>query len=225
VPAIGYSFLHDGKTPEPANHQYDLHDFYTSVQAGNFPAVSFVKLPAYQDGHAGYSDPLDEQVGSVALINFLQQRPDWKNTAVVVTWDDSDGWYDHAYAKPTSASFDPQADQLDGPGKCGTGTPPLGTAGKPVNGRCGPGTRLPFLVVSPWARMNHVDHTRITQASILRFIEDNWLHGARVGGGSFDASVGSMAGMFDFSAPHNRAPLWLDPTTGDVLKTAPAAVN
>ena len=58
------------------------------------------------------------------LINFIEQQPDWKNTAIVVTWDDSDGWYDHAFAKPMHASFDQQADQLDGPGKCGSGTPP-----------------------------------------------------------------------------------------------------
>ena len=118
--AIGYSFEPDGKTPDPANHEYGLQDFYAAVKAGNFPAVSFIKLPAYQDGHAGYSDPLDEQAGTVALINFLQQQPDWKNTAVIITWDDSDGWYDHAFAKTTSASFDAEADQLDGPGKCGT---------------------------------------------------------------------------------------------------------
>ena len=36
-------------------------DFFAAVQAGNFPAVNFLKAPAYQDGHAGYSDPLDEQ--------------------------------------------------------------------------------------------------------------------------------------------------------------------
>ena len=219
---IGYSLEQDGKTPDPANHQYDLQDFYTSVKDGNFPAVSFIKLPAFQDGHAGYSDPLDEQVGSVALINFLQQRPDWKNTAVIVTWDDSDGWYDHAFAKVASASADSQADQLYGPGNCGTATPMQGLAGKPVNGRCGPGTRIPFLVVSPWARMNHIDHARITQASVVRFIEDNWLQGQRLGGGSFDATTGSINGLFDFSAPHNSAPLYLDPAVGEVLKTPPA---
>ena len=58
------------------------------MKAGNFPAVSFVKLPAYQDGHAGYSDPLDEQVATVELINFLQPLRDWRSTAVIVAWDD-----------------------------------------------------------------------------------------------------------------------------------------
>jgi phospholipase C len=219
---IGDTFQADGKTVDPANHQYDLTDFYSAVKAGNFPSVSYIKMPAYQDGHAGYSDPLDEQAGTVELLNFLQQQPDWKNTAVVITWDDSDGWYDHAYSKPTSASFDSQADQVNGPGKCGTGAQPMGVEGKPVNGRCGPGTRIPFLVVSPWARTNHVDHAPITHASVVRFIEDNWLQGKRLGGGSFDAKSGSLAGLFDFATHPSDAKLFLDPKTGEVLKAAPA---
>jgi phospholipase C len=140
---------------------------------------------------------------------------------VLIVWDDSDGWYDHAYHKPTSASFDAQADQVNGPGKCGTGTPSKGVEGKPVNGRCGPGTRIPFLVVSPWARANYVDHALITQASVTRFIEDNWLSGKRLGGGSFDATAGSLAGLFDFAGHQPKTRLFLDPNTGDVLKTPP----
>jgi phospholipase C len=221
--SIGNSFEADGKSPDPANHEYGLRDFYDAVKAGNFPAVSFVKLPAYQDGHAGYSDPLDEQAGTVALINFLQQQPGWKSTAVVITWDDSDGWYDHAYTKPTSASFDTEADQLTGPGKCGTGQPLPGVGGKPVNGRCGPGTRLPFLVVSPWAKANYVTHNRISLASVTRFIEDNWLRGARLGGGSYDATAGSIMDMFNLASHGGNSPLYLDPATGDVLTAPPAS--
>ncbi len=58
---------------DTANHQYDVHDFYDAINAGNFPAVSFLKAPGYQDGHAGYSDPLDEQAFIVNVINFLQK--------------------------------------------------------------------------------------------------------------------------------------------------------
>lgn len=221
IAAIGYSLEHDGKTPDPANHEYGLADFYDAVKAGNYPSVSYIKLPAYQDGHAGYSDPLDEQVGLVALLNFLQQQPDWKNTAVLVTWDDSDGWYDHAFVMPTSPSADREADQLDGPGRCGTGTPMAGVDGKPVNGRCGPGTRIPFLVISPWAKPNAVSHTLITQASVVRFIEDNWLNGKRIGGGSFDGVVGSITDMFDFGTGNKIAPLYLDPDTGAELSAPP----
>jgi len=221
IRAIGYSYEHDGKTRDPANHEYDLQDFYEAMKAGNFPAVSYLKTLAYQDGHAGYSDPLDEQAGLVNLINFLQQQPDWKNTAVVVTWDDSDGWYDHAFAKPTNPSADAEADQLDGPGKCGTGTPLAGVDGKPVNGRCGPGARIPFLVISPWAKPNAVSHTLISQASVVRFIEDNWLHGMRLGGGSFDAGAGSIMDMFNFNSGGKNGRLYLDPATGNPVSTPP----
>ncbi|GAB0120248.1 phospholipase C [Acidisoma sp. 7E03] len=213
---VGYTFQHSGKA-DPANHEYDLNDFYSAVGAGNFPAVSYIKMPAYQDSHAGYSDPLDEQQGVVKLINFVQQQPDWKNTAIIIAWDDSDGWYDHAFGATTSSSYDKTADQLNGAGVCGTGTAPNGLAGQPVNGRCGPGTRLPFIVISPYARVNYIDHTLTSQASIVSFIEDNWLNGARIGGGSFDAQDQSILGMFDFTGTAHTKTLLLNPTTGTVV--------
>jgi len=218
--AIGYSLESDGKTPEPANHQYDSDDFFATVKSGNYPSVSFIKAPAYQDGHAGYSDPLDEQAFTAKIVNFLQQQPDWNNTAVIVAWDDSDGWYDHAYATPTSASFDAQADQLNGAGKCGSGSAGLGVKELGVNGRCGPGTRIPFLVISPWAKGNYVDHTLISQASVVQFIEDNWLNGQRIGGGSLDATAGSIMGMFNLGGG-KLPPLFVDPTLGSVLTSVP----
>jgi phospholipase C len=225
VAAIGHTKASDGKTVDPANHAYDLNDFYAAVKAGNFPAVSYIKMPAFQDGHPGNSDPLDEQEGNVQLINFLQQQKEWKDTAVIVTYDDSDGWYDHAYAKPTSASYDATADQVNGAGKCGTGVAtqpqPKGLDGKPVNGRCGPGTRVPFLVISPFAKQNFVSHTRITQASVVRFIEDNWLHGERLGGGSFDETAGSIMDLFDFDHCDEANKVFLDPTAGTVVLSVP----
>src|SRR4029077_8349163 len=235
IQAIGHTLETDGKTVDPANHNYDLEDFYAAVKAGNFPAVSYIKMPAFQDGHPGNSDPLDEQVGNVDLINFLQKQPEWRDTAVIVTYDDSDGWYDHAYATPTSASYDATADQVNGPGQCGAGVAkqpqPNGLDGKPVNGRCGPGPPPPFLVISPFAKKNFVSHTRISQASVVRFIEDNWLHGERLGGGSFDASAGSIMDMFDFDddrdfdRDHDRDDqanrLFLDPTAGTVVVSVP----
>jgi phospholipase C len=220
--AIGYSLEPDGKTADPANHEYDLTDFYDAVSAGNFPAVSFIKAAAYQDGHAGYSDPLDEQAHVVALVNFIEQQPAWKDTAIIITYDDSDGWYDHAFTPVASPSFDPEADQLDGPGKCGSGAALVGVGGKPANGRCGPGTRVPFLVVSPFAKANFVSHEPISTASVIRFVEDNWLKGARLGGGSFDAAAGSVMAMFDVAAGATNAALYLDPATGSILSAPPA---
>jgi phospholipase C len=215
--AIGYTTVPGKKTVDPANHGYDINDFYTAVGSGNYPAVSFVKMESYQDEHPGNSNSLDAQTGVVNLVNFLMQQPDWDSTAIIINYDDSDGWYDHAFAPTTSASFSSQ-DTLNAPGQCGVPgvTPvPNGIKGLPVAGRCGPGTRLPFLVISPYAKKNYVSHVQISQASIPQFIEDNWLKSERLGGGSFDATTGSIMDMFDFSQKKSVT-LFLDPTTGVV---------
>ena len=56
---------------DQANHQYDLSDFWAAADGGHLPAVSFLKPPAYQNAHAGYSDPYDEQQFLVESINHL----------------------------------------------------------------------------------------------------------------------------------------------------------
>ncbi|QNK03858.1 alkaline phosphatase family protein [Dyella telluris] len=209
-----------GHQGDAANHQYDLNDFYSAVEAGNFPAVSFLKASGYQDGHAGYSDPLDEQQFIVHVINFLQQQKDWRDTAVVIAYDDSDGWYDHQAAPRANASATTE-DALDGQGVCNArGTlPGVNSKGQPVQGRCGYGPRLPLLVISPWARSNHVDHTVTDQSSVTRFIEDNWLRSERIGGGSFDAVAGSLEHLFDFFQPFpEHRKLILDEQTGEPVK-------
>jgi phospholipase C len=194
-----------GQTDQ-ANHQYDLSDFWASVDNGNMPAVSFLKAAAYQDGHAGYSDPLDEQTFIVDTLNALQKTKEWKSTAVVIAYDDSDGWYDHQMSPIVSPSATPQ-DALAGPGSCGT--PQAGA----YPDRCGYGPRQPLLIISPYAKVNFVDHTITDQSSILRFIEDNWNLG-RIGNQSSDALAGPLTNMFDFSNNGNHK-LFLDPTTGE----------
>jgi phospholipase C len=204
---------HDG----PANHNYDVNDFFKALKTGDLPAVSFLKAPAYQDGHAGYSDPLDEQAFVVNVINSLQKSEDWDSTAVVILYDDSDGWYDHVMSPIVNQSTSP-ADNLTAPGACGDGStalPGIDASNPHAQGRCGYGPRQPLLVVSPWAKDNFVDHTVTDLTSILHFIEDNWLEGQRIGQGSFDVISNSIGQMFDFK--HHRdddGRLFLDPSTG-----------
>jgi phospholipase C len=194
-----------GQTDQ-ANHQYDLADFFTALSAGNMPAVSYLKAAGYQDGHAGYSDPLDEQTFLVNTINAIMQSPFWSSTAIVIAYDDSDGWYDHQMGPIVTQSTSGD-DFLTDVGACGDGT----TAA--YQGRCGYGPRLPLLVISPYAKVNYVDHTVTDQSSILRFIEDNWNLG-RIGDNSTDAMAGSLMGMFNFGA---TAPaVLLDPAKGGV---------
>ena len=234
VAAIGHSLIPHTNTPEPANHQYDINDFFTALKAGNLPAVSFLKAAAFEDGHAGYSDPLDEQHFLVRVTNAVQNSPDWQNTAIIILYDDSDGWYDHQMPPIANPSFNPAVDTLNGPGVCQTSngfqqdepvltTPLKGNSGKPAWGRCGYGTRMPLLVVSPFAKRNHVDHTLTDQTSVLRFIEDNWLSGERIQrGGSFDAIAGSLNNMFDFDDRDEGGPrkLLLDEKTGVVVSAS-----
>jgi len=191
---------------DQANHQYDLSDFWDAVAAGNLPAVTFLKAPGYQDGHAGYSDPLAEQAFLVETINRLEGLPEWSDMAILVTYDDSDGWYDHAMPPITSQSNDP-ADALTGPGACGSAAPGA------YQGRCGFGPRLPLLVLSPFAKANFVDHSTTDQSSILRWIEDNWQLG-RIGDQSFDETAGTLANLFDFHSSDRGRRLFLDPATG-----------
>ena len=133
--------------------------------------------------------------------------------AIVITYDDSDGWYDHVLAPIVSKSNDAVNDSLLGPsGLCGT--PAAGA----FLDRCGYGPRLPFLVISPYAKANFVAHTVADQSSILRFIEDNWQL-SQLGNQSFDALAGPITNMFDFDSNHfppglDRT-LILDPTTGE----------
>ncbi len=61
------------------------------------------------------------------------------------------------------------------------------------------------MVISPYAKKNYISHVLITQASIPQFIEDNWLNGERIGGGSFDASTGSIVDMFNFNKANSTA--------------------
>lgn len=210
---------------DSANHQYDMSDFDSLVGAithgylspDHLPAVSFLKAPGYQDGHAGYSDPFDEQQFVVQEINALQHTPDWSSTAVVVAYDDSDGFYDHVYSgihnpSNTSAVATPPGPQdfLTGAGLCGDATKTVPLAGE--NGRCGYGPRLPLLIISPWAKHNFVDHTVTDLSSVLKFVQDNWKL-PRIDG-SFDASAGSLNAMFNFNGKGQNPRLYLDPVTG-----------
>jgi phospholipase C len=210
-----------GKDGDETHHQYDLHDFVDAVRAGNMPAVSFLKPPTIQSGHSGESDPLDEQKFLVTTINFIQRSKFWDSTAIIVTYDDSDGWYDHQAGPIVNSSYG-IADYLDGDGFCGSQEnilPGIDADNHHALARCGYGPRLPLMIISPWAKENYVDHHLTDQTSIIRFVEDNWLDSKRIGQGSFDELAGSIENMFDFEGGgrHNELIL-LDEDTGLVKR-------
>ena len=222
------------------NHNYDTSDFDQLVAAitrgdlpaSALPAVSFLKAPGYQDGHSGYSDPGDEQQFVTREINALMQSPDWPSTAIVINYDDSDGFYDHLDPGVVNPSLSPAENRtnthLSGPtsGQCGP-SPQTSAPLAGQQGRCGFGPRLPMIVISPFARHNHVDHNVSDQASPTNFVEFNW-HLAGISG-SADQILAStdrqadipfdLAGMFDFEDGDNPR-LILDTTTGQLVAGA-----
>jgi phospholipase C len=221
--AIGYT--------DQANHQYDTANFFQALQAGNLPAVSFIKAPYAYNSHPSNSDPLTEQYWITQVVNAVMQSPNWATTLIVIAYDDSDGWYDHQMAPIVSpsnvagaGSLSTVYDNIGGVGVCGT--PVAGT--NPA--RCGHGPRLPLMVISPWANTNYVDRTMTDQASVLAFIEQNWNLGYIDGpsapsplvNASFDRYAGTLNNMLNFSAQPNTNPLLLT-CTGQVASSASQA--
>jgi phospholipase C len=194
-----------GTSLDGANHQYDLSAFWTALGEGRLPSVTYLKAAAYQDAHPGYSDPIDEQAFVVGVINAVQNSAFWGDTAIIIAYDDSDGWYDHVLGPVVNQSA-VSDDALVAPGNCGSSS-------AASQGRCGYGPRLPLLVISPYAKQNYIDHRTVDQSSILRFIEDNWDLG-RIGADSSDSKAGMLNGLFDFSEGQRASKLILDPSTG-----------
>jgi phospholipase C len=200
---------------DQANHQYDTSYFTDALDGtggARLPAVSYIKPPAYENAHPGNSDPLLEQQFVVNTVNQIEQSRYWPSTAIIVTYDDSDGWYDSAIPPVINGSDDSTVGDTS---VCTSVPITVGTA----EDRCGPGDRLPFIVISPYTRENYVSNKLIDTTSVVKFIEDNWLHGERIPG-SFDAVSGSIdgpGGLLDFNVRPHFTPVILNPTTGAVV--------
>ncbi len=195
-----------GKTDQ-ANHLYDITWFWQAARAGHVPAVSFLKAPAYQNGHPGNSNPLDEQT---FLVDTLEPAP--AASRVAKHGGDHRRRRLRRLVRPRDAA---DREPVEHAARF-----PLRQQHRRAGARCGYGPRLPLLVISPYAKQNYVSHALTDQTSILRFIEDNWLRGERISEISFDSIAGSLADMFDFSRPVMRR-LLLDPATGLPARAAP----
>ena len=194
-----------------ASHQYDVSDFFETLKDGNMPSVSYLKPTTAQSGHPGESDPLDEQKFIVNTVNKIEKSKYWPSTAIVLTYDDSDGWYDHVAPTLTNGSDNSSIDTT----MCENTPVTVGT----TSGRCGSSQRLPMIVISPWTQINDVSNDLTDTTSVVKFIENNWLRGERIPG-SFDATSGSLdapGGLLDFNVKPHVTPLILNPTTGAVV--------
>jgi acid phosphatase len=141
------------------------------VKAGTLPAVSFVKPIGPLNEHPGYADLMSGQEHIAKMIEALMASPQWKSTAIIVTYDENGGRWDHV--------------------------------APPVVDRWGPGTRVPAVIVSPYAKRGFVDHTPYDTTSILRFIEKRW---GLAPLGMRDAAVNDLTNAFDFNNEPERMP-------------------
>jgi phospholipase C len=158
----------DGSALAESPHLQDDVQFYHDLRAGTLPQVSFVKPVGVYNSHPGYAALAEGQAKVQSYIAALCKSPYWKNTAVIITYDENGGRWDHVTP--------PKIDQW------------------------GPGTRIPAIVMSPYAKPHNVDHTQYETVSILAFIEKLFRLpslNARDGGAS------PLLNAFDF----NQAPL------------------
>jgi phospholipase C len=144
--AFNYYAAYAPGTQARAAHLKDEAEFMDAASKGQLKAVSFVKPVGEENEHPGYASTTAGSSHLVDLIKAIMDGPDGKDTAIVVTYDEFGGQWDHV--PPTTA-----------PG---------------VSDKWGPGTRVPALVISPRLARSGVDHTQYDTTSILSSIEHRY---------------------------------------------------
>jgi phospholipase C len=150
-------------TPDRTRHLKDFDDLVKAIEDGRLPAVSFYKPQGSLTEHPGYTDVLSGDEHIAELVAQIKASKLWPSTAIIVTYDENGGFWDHA-------------------------SPPAGD-------RWGPGSRIPAIIISPYAKRGYVDHTSYDTTSILKFITLRFglepLPGVR-------ANAGDLTAAFDF---------------------------
>ncbi|MDB5069346.1 MAG: acid phosphatase [Candidatus Eremiobacteraeota bacterium] len=167
-PFVYYASFAEG-TPAKAAHLQDETNFLDDLRNGALPAVSFIKPIGQNNEHPGYTSLVAGQQHVASLVQAVQSSAYWKNAAIIITYDENGGRWDHV--------------------------------APPAIDRWGPGTRVPFIVISPWAKRGFVDHTQYETVSILALIEKVYGVPAL---GTRDAAANPFANAFDLTQinPH-----------------------
>lgn len=156
-------------TAAKAEHLRDETEFVEAARSGKLPAVSFVKPLGPDNEHPGYADLITGEQHTLELINAVRNGPDWPTTAIIITYDEHGGFWDHV--------------------------------APPVVDRWGPGSRVPTIVISPFAKRHFVDHTRYDTTSILALIEHRWGLEPLT---ARDAGVNDLTNAFELGADHGH---------------------
>ncbi|HEY0798403.1 MAG TPA: acid phosphatase [Candidatus Baltobacteraceae bacterium] len=163
-PFAFYQNFADG-TAAKAAHLQDETNYFADVQNGTLPSVSFIKPLGEDNEHPGYAALATGQQHVLDLVNAVRNSQYWNSTAIIITYDENGGRWDHV-APP--GPFD----------------------------RWGPGTRVPAIIVSPWAKHGYIDHTQYETVSILSFIEKVWGLKPLT---SRDTNAAPLSNAFDFT--------------------------
>jgi phospholipase C len=178
-----------------ANIASSFDEFTSAAQAGTLPSVSFIDPDIFDEGYDGQDEhpPAVMQVGEnwvASIVSTLIASPQWANMAIFLLYDEHGGLYDHV---PPPSACKPDAIQ------------PILTAtgGQAYGGFDEYGVRLPFVVISPYAKSHYVGHMVYDHTSVLRFIE------ARFGLPALtkrDANALVPWDVFDFTSAANMTP-------------------
>ncbi len=104
-PFVYFANYADG-TPGRADHLRDEGDFYADAAAGRLPAVSFIKPLGPDNEHPGYATLQVGQAHVADLVSAVQNSPAWADTAIIITYDEHGGRWDHV-APPTIDRWGP----------------------------------------------------------------------------------------------------------------------
>jgi len=170
-----------------------IDHFFTAAAAGRLPEFVFLD-PQYTT--TSEENPQDIQVGEqfiAQVVHALMRSPNWKHTALFITYDEHGGYYDHV---PPPRAIKPDS------------IPPMTRPGDAPGGYGRYGFRVPLLVVSPWARRGYVSRVVQDHTSITAFVERKWNLPAMT---FRDANAAPMTDYFDFTAPAFRRPPPLAP--------------
>ena len=152
-------FLANDLIPE-ALHHTSLDDFFTAAANGTLPSFSFLD-PDYDT--QSQENPQNIVVGEALLaqvVHALGSSPLWEKTILLVMYDEHGGYFDHV---PPPIAIPPD------------GIPPIVQPGEQLyEGFARYGFRVPSVVVSPYAKRDHVSHVVYDHASVLAFVERKW---------------------------------------------------
>jgi phospholipase C len=182
---FSYYGIHRAATRE---HYGTIDDLHRDLAAGTLPAVTIVEPNYVGDGGERVDEhppgiPMNGERFVERIVRSLMASPHWARSALFITYDEHGGFADHV-APPAACEPDELTPRING---------------MPAPGRFDRlGIRVPFMLVSPYARRHFVSHRTFDHTSLLRFIE------ARFGLPALtrrDANASIPTDIFDFANP------------------------